>query len=112
MGVCVAGPKVAPTLLGPPPRFPPPRLLGYGDYCFRAVCFLVDDADDVAGHVTGYDRTVGIAEDVENACRLHRRGRNGVRCLPPELTLLPSGPLECSGQVYFEFNGRQKNRKV
>lgn len=107
------GPAVAAvSLLPAPPRFTPPPTLGFGDYCFRAVCFMVDSGDEVTGKISGYDRSVQIAEEVENACKLHTRGRHGTRCLQPELTLLPASPRECSGQVYFDFDVKTNNKKM
>lgn len=103
---------VAPTLLPAPPRFTPPPTVGFGDYCFRAVCVLVDAAENETGKISGYDRSVQIAEEVENACKLHARGRHGTRCLPPELTLLPGSHRECSGQLYFDFDVRRKTKKI
>lgn len=100
----IMGPVLATNTLPSPPRFTPPRTLGFGDYCFRAVCFMVDPNDEVTGKISGFDRSVDIADEVGNACKLHTRGRHGMRCLPPELTLLPSSPRECSGQVYFDFD--------
>ena len=96
---------LGPTLQPSPPRFKPPRLPHYGDYCFRAVCFLHPGPLETPpkGKITGYDRSVTIAEEVENACKLHASKVPGVTCGPPQLTMLPSSPRECGGELYFVF---------
>ena len=84
----------------PRPPFPPPRLPGYGDSCFRAQCFLSSGETRLATF-SGYDRTISILNDVENACNIHAKIRGGV-CGETTLTFL-TGAMECSGQLYFTF---------
>lgn len=100
------GPQLQPES----PRKPPGGFSrGFGrDYCFRAVCFLYAGDDESLPHVgtfSGYDRTVKIADEVEGACTLHTIKVPGTRCSSPTLTMLPSTARECSGELYFTFEG-------
>jgi hypothetical protein len=96
----VVGPVLKPAF----PRPPPPKdpQLGYGDSCFRAQCFLAS-GDDTLATFSGYDTSIGIVEEVENACRHHAATRPGSSCSPIKLTFLPYTRRECSGQLYFTF---------
>ena len=97
-----AGPKL---FSGNPRPPPPPRLLGGGDSCFKAECFLQDPEreDKKIATFRGYDKTLGIVEEVENACKLHAKTRPGHSCTSASLVFLPSTTQECSGQLYFVF---------
>lgn len=88
--------------LGPKLK-PKPVRIGNGDYCFRAVCFLESGGATPRGIITGYDRSIHVMREVEDACRLHAAVVPGSTCGPPELTLLPGTSRMCSGQLYFVF---------
>jgi len=96
----VLGPVLKPAFPRPPP---PQNPLGYGDSCFRAQCFLAA-GDDKLATFSGYDRSLGIIDEVENACRLHSATHPGSACTPTKLTFLPYTRRECSGQLYFTFD--------
>ena len=53
---------------------------------------------------TGYDKSLQIIEEVENACKLHAEKTPGALCGATRLTFLPSAARECAGQLYFEFH--------
>ncbi len=76
---------------------------GHGDYCFRAVCFLDSGDATPRGVITGYDKSINIVQEVEDACRLHAAVVPGSTCGSPELTMLPPSSRTCSGQLYFVF---------
>lgn len=78
-----------------------------GHCCFRAVCFLEGPAT-ARVTITGYDKSIHIVEEVEDACRLHAAAVPGSTCAPPELTMLPPSSRTCSGQVYFAFEMKKK----
>jgi hypothetical protein len=93
------GPTLKPSFPKPPR---PPDTLGYGDSCFMAQCSLDSDGERLA-KFTGYDKTLGIIGEVENACRLHADKYPGATCSPTRLSFLSSYEGECSGQLYFVF---------
>lgn len=95
----VPGPVLAPSKPRPPP---PPTFLGYGESCFMARCTL-DFEDKIVGTFSGYDKTLSIVEEVENACRLHASAAPGTTCGETRLTFLPHYRKECFGQLYFTF---------
>ena len=94
---------------GPPPR--PPWRKGYGMYCIKATCVLLDsDSGAVMARVVGYDRYMHIQDSVANACRLtadgmRDGGRRRVVCDDPQVTLMSDYRKECSGQLYFVVDG-------
>jgi len=94
------GPVLKPSYPKPPA---PPGSLGYGDSCFHAQCTLENDAKIRLAKFSGYDKTLGIIEEVENACRLHAGKHRGSSCTQTRLTFLQH-KRECSGQLYFEFS--------
>lgn len=94
------GPVLKPAFPRPPPPKDP---LGYGDSCFRAQCFLAVNDETPVATFSGYDKSLGIVDEVENACRLHASTRPGSSCSPIKLTFLPFTRQECSGQLYFTF---------
>lgn len=103
---------------GPPVRswFPPPTKppddLGYGESCFMASCMLQDSRQVDILRIYGYDTTLNVIEDVENACRVRSRKHPNSTCGETKLTFLPpSRYRECSG-LYFEFVQDKKTIKI
>lgn len=96
----VLGPELKPSFPRPPA---PPTLAGYGDSCFRAQCSLDVDMQRLVTF-TGYDKSLGVVDEVENACKLHAKTHPGSACTPTKLTFLPHTRRQCSGQLYFDFN--------
>ncbi len=94
------GPKLLPKPVSPHKTETVPT----GNYCFRAQCFLDSGDATSRGVITGYDRSITIAQEVEDACSLHAAAVPGSRCGRPELTFfLPAPGQPCRGQVYFVF---------
>ena len=87
--------------VGPPAR--PPWRRGYGDYCFKASCEL-----EGVGKVVGYDRYMGIAGKVENACAIRSAAHPGSTCSPANVTLLQDHRKECAGEIFFVVDGTSK----
>lgn len=84
---------------GPPAR--PPWRRGYGNYCIKASCALLDADGAQLGKLVAYDRYVGVQDVVENACRLSARDVPGATCTPVQLTLLSDPRKQCAGELYF-----------
>ena len=101
------GPKLKPSFPKPPR---PPESLGYGDSCFMAQCFMDFKGDNVA-KFTGYDKSLGIIEEVENACRIHACKYPGATCGATSLSFISDLKRECSGQLYFVFDDTFMSRK-
>lgn len=57
------------------------------------------------GKFVGYDRYLHIQDWVENACQLRSAKHPGTKCGEVGVTMLPSMQRECSGQVYFVYDG-------
>jgi hypothetical protein len=72
------------------------------------------DSDEAARIATfsGYDRTLQIVDEVENACRLHATVTPGTSCTAVRLTFLPSTTRGCSGQLYFSFDEDMKPKRM
>jgi hypothetical protein len=96
-----------------PPRKPPiGRDKTYGEYCFRATCDVFDaETDAEAGRIVGYAKRVSIAEDVEAVCKLVV-AKDGTaskkRCGEATMTMLPSSPRTCEGEIFFVVDGVSK----
>lgn len=101
------GPKLKPSFPKPPR---PPDNLGYGDSCFMAQCFMEFKGDHVA-KFTGYDKSLDIIGEVENACKIHAGQYPGASCGSTKLSFLASSNRECSGQLYFVFDESFKSHK-
>lgn len=86
-----------------PPR--PPWRREHGPYCFQATCYMEDAQGNLEASVRGYDKYVEIQDAVVNACRIDAKGRPGVTCSSPQLTLMREYRKECAGQVYLYENG-------
>lgn len=103
---------------GPPVRswFPPPTTppndLGYGDSCFMASCMLqASDQTDIM-RIYGFDTTLNVIDNVENACRVRSRNHPDSTCGETKLTFLPSSwHRQCSG-LYFEYIEGKKTIKI
>ena len=102
-----AGPVLSPSI----PRFPPKNVRGYGDSCFRAMCFL--ERDDQVRMMTfiGHDTTLGIIEKVEGSCRLHASKHPKTHCTDTNLTFLQASNLDCSGKIHFFYNDTECKKK-
>jgi len=94
------------VIFSPPPPLAPRRR--FGEYCWRATCFVEDVMDKRVAAFMGYDSTITVTEAVLKSCQLHCKIRPGTRCTEPELVLLPTARAECSGQIYFYMDGTTK----
>ena len=88
----------------PPPTTPPAH--PFGDYCWRATCFVEDTLDAKIAAFMGYDSTITVSDAVLKSCQLHCKIRPGTRCSEPQLVLLPAARVECSGQIFFYMDGK------
>lgn len=61
---------------------------------------------------SGYDTTLDIVGEVENACKIHAKTKTGTMCGETRLTFLPHTPRECSGQLYFSIEGDNMSTKL
>lgn len=78
---------------------------GYGGYCFKATCDVLDGAGCEVGRVVGYDRYVTIQDATESACSLVAGQMDNARCTPAQLTMLSEHRKECAGHVFFVQDG-------
>lgn len=105
--MATAAPKFVPgpVLSHGSPRSPPPSMRGYGDSCFRAMCYLEtdDDAQRRLASFIGYGSTLDIVGEVEGTCTRHSKNHVGSHCSAANLTFVASSSLECAGQVYFFY---------
>lgn len=89
------------------PRKPPGNTWEktFGNYCFRATCHITGGE---GGKVTGYDKTMKVGDDVENACRLVV-GKDASRvCSEASIVMLPSSPRTCGGEIFLIADGEAK----
>jgi hypothetical protein len=99
-----------PVITAPPHKPPSSRNKMYGDYCFRATCNVFEaDMRTEAGHVVGYGKRVSISQDVEAACEFVV-GKEGAKqkCGDVTMTMLPSSPRSCEGEIFFVSDGTSK----
>lgn len=99
-----------PVLASGSPRPPPSGFGGHGAPCFKAHC-LLQHGDDTIASFYGYDKSLDIITEVENACRLHSHVTPGTECTPTRLTFLPTSARDCSGQLYFTFEEFDDKKK-
>lgn len=89
------------------PPTKPPGLPKLGSYCLKATCVVEDAQGCPVGKVTGYDKSPEIGRDTERACRAHVGG--AYVCGEASVVLLPNlEGMECSGQMFFTFDGHTK----
>lgn len=85
---------------------PPKKSYGSSEYCFQATAIVYDASGKSIGKCTGFDKMVGIVEDVESACRFEVDRKYGPRsghvCGDTRLVMLRSGK-RCAGQIYFSL---------
>ena len=88
-----------------PPRQPrPPWKRTGGEYCIRAACEIVPLSVGSGSHpldrIVGYDRYMGIVDDVENACA-RVASTMDAQCTAAVVTMLSERRKACAGEIYF-----------
>jgi hypothetical protein len=99
-------PVFAPRLDRPVPPTKPPKVVGFGDYCFKAtVQLVVPEVPGWFATVRGYDTSPEIAKKVETACRTyaHKYGTTA-ECSEAVLLMMKNSKLQCNGEIFFETN--------
>lgn len=89
-----------------PPNTPPTKKK-FGNYCFRATCYIENELGCPVAKLKGYDTSPEIGKDTEDVCRMHVRTMSGgtFRCGEAQVVMLPHAHMECSGQMVFVMDG-------
>ena len=88
----------------PRPPIEPPRKLGFGDYCLKAECDIIDNKSGISvGRCVGYSVHNDITKRTQQACEVYTH-RRSMYCSPVTLCILGHcNSLECDNTIRFHW---------